>query len=228
MAVGINPAWFGTQASSTSSDGGATAKEKFESLSIYGDGGGTSSKPTQYKPPTGSTTVTMPIAPKEAAPTLGEMPDLPIPAFNEELYKEETRKAVSAPLRSLRRQTREALTRHIDTTNPALKREYYRAALRGHGEALSSIFGQAQVTGRAAAEKQRDIEFAAARDKFQGQMQMNSLKFQAAMQAYMAKFGQTSTQKYQYDSTSGSGGGTRLVPTMVGAVSGMATGYRRV
>ena len=229
MAVSISPSWFGTQ-SSQAIEGAQTAKEKLEGVSFYTGGTGSQGGGgAQYKPPTGSTTITTPIVPTGPAPTLGSVAPFVPPALDEGMVKEETRKAVSAPLRSLRRQTRETLLRHIDAKNPAVRREYLRAALRGHGEALSGIFGQAQQVGRSAAERERAVQMQAEVLNFQQRQAEAQAKFQAAMQIYMSKYGQKSTTKNQYGSTSGSGTGAyRLVPSMVGAVSGMATGYRKV
>lgn len=236
MAATMNPAWLTAQGGAGGSRAGQV--QPANSPQVYGSGraGVTTAFPATRggsggftpRQATGSETVTAPIIPGGPAPVLAETPDLVIPALDKDLVKEETRKAAAPGIRSLRRSTRAALRKHVDTTNPAIKREMFRAILQGHGGALSQIFGGAQKTGMSVAQQERQAQTQQAVINFQAKQQRNQIAFQAAMQAYMSKFGQRSTTTKKFDGGNSLGMGSKIVPTQIGSVSGMATGFRRV
>lgn len=167
---------------------------------IAGEGSGE----LRYRQPTGATQITTPIAPRAPMPTLGEIPAMQLPARDEARIRRLTQEAAAPGLRSLRRQTRMALLRqHYD--DPRM-RENIRAALAGHGEALSTILGEARRTGRAQYEAEYAPQLMRAQAEWQARIQQQQMRYQAALAERARQYGQRTTVRQTYTDTPGAEG----------------------
>lgn len=172
---------------------GTPTTKRTSSLSYTGSGGGGG---VQYKRPTGQVSTTTPVKPGIPMPTLGAAPQFNLPARDEARVRRLQQEAAAPGVRSLRRQTRLALMRqHYDDPRA---RENIRAALAGHGEALSQIMGMARTQGRREYAEERGEQIMTAQANFMNEVTRWKANYQAALNDYMAQYGTKQVTKKTY------------------------------
>jgi len=135
-------------------------------------------KSTPISPPRLTGQTTMPIKPGVPMPTLS------IPERDEGRVAE-LRSKYMYPQRRLRQELRRGMTDVRNISDPTVRREVSRGLIEGFGAGLSEISGRAGI----------EAENTYARERAE-EIRVLEVNFQAAMNDYMAQWGQETTMQY--------------------------------
>jgi len=171
-----------------------------------GGRGMTGTTPTQYRPPTGSTSVST-TTPSGPRPELGDVPTLEVMPYDKRRVRALTQKIVGPQMAGLRRQYQlAALT--VSSENPNVTQRGIGEALAAYGIGAGAILGRGGAAARDEYMRERHEESRVREANWRAEVNRENMEFQTIMNAWLGTAQRTTTQTYQYaDRGGGEGGG---------------------